>query len=50
VLFLSRGSLTGEYIFIYDKGEEYSFKGGGHSLREGSNLLEGKSYLLSICF
>jgi hypothetical protein len=28
---------------------EYSFKGGEHSFR-GSNFLEGKSYLLPICF
>jgi hypothetical protein len=57
MIFLSRGSPTGGYIFVYDKGEEYAFKGGEHSFR-GSNLLdlqvlnilEGKSYLLPIRF
>jgi hypothetical protein len=39
VLFLSRGSPSGEYFFIYDKGGECSFKGGEHSFR-GSKILE----------
>jgi hypothetical protein len=45
VHFLSRGSPTGEYIFVYDKGGEYSFKGGQYSFKGGEHSFRGSKIL-----